>query len=228
MKRILLLALAIVMGAGFAFAQEEEVKVKEYSNNRIWRNRAGYLNVGFVTQRVIEDLSFSDINDVMMVSNWGVSLTSGKTYYLHKKPIADMVKIGLDWSWLDLNVVRYTTNYSLIPHDNNFEEYQAEVGMQFGPSVTVNPVHHLKVSAYFRVTPSYSARYDTGREHGHGNYITMYNVGGAVAWKLLSLGVEYRGGKCAYKSFDGGYYEFGSKDDKLKTRGVRFYFGFRF
>ena len=228
MKRILLLTLAIVMGAGFAFAQEEEVKVKEYSNNRIWRNRAGYLNVGFVTQWVIEDLSFSSINDVAMKSDLGVSLTSGKTYYLHKKPIANMVKIGLDWSWLDLNVVRYRTHYGLIPNDDGYEEYQAEAGMQFGTSVTVNPTHHLKVSAYFRVTPSYSARYDTGREHGHGNYITMYNVGGAVAWKLLSLGVEYRGGKCAYKSFDGGYYEFGSKDDKLKTRGVRFYIGFRF
>ena len=226
MKRILLLALAIVMGAGFAFAQTGEMK--EHSNNRIRGDRAGYLNVGFVTQWVIEDLSFSNIYDVVMKSDLGVSLTSGKTYYLHKKPIANMVKIGLDWSWLDLNVVRYTTNYSLIPHDNNFEEYQAEAGMQFGTSVTVNPTHHLKVSAYFRVTPSYSARYDIGRERGHGNYITMYNVGGAVAWKLLSLGVEYRGGKCAYKSFDGGYYEFGSKDDKLKTRCWRFYFGFRF
>ena len=228
MKRILLLALAIVMGAGFAFAQEEEVKVKEYSNNRIWRNRAGYLNVGFVTQWVIEDLSFSSINDVAMKSDLGVSLTSGKTYYLHKKPIANMVKIGLDWSWLDLNVVRYRTHYGLIPNDDGYEEYQAEVGMQFGPSVTVNPVHHLKVSAYFRVTPSYSAIYNVDRERGYGSYVTMYNVGAAVAWKLLSLGVEYRGGKGAYKSFDGDYYFVGDKEDKLKTRGVRFYFGFRF
>lgn len=228
MKRILLLALAIVMGAGFAFAQEEEVKVKEYSNNRIWRNRAGYLNVGFVTQSVIEDYTFSEINDVLMTSDWGVSLTSGKTYYLHKKPIADMVKIGLDWSWLDINCARYLSNLGYVPGHREYEVYQAEVGMQFGPSVTVNPVHHLKVSAYFRVTPSYSAIYNVDRERGYGSYVTMYNVGAAVAWKLLSLGVEYRGGKGAYKSFDGDYYFVGDKEDKLKTRGVRFYFGFRF
>ena len=76
MKRFLLLALAIVMGAGFAFAQTGEMK--EHSNNCIWGDRAGYLNVGFVTQWVIEDLSFSNINDVVMKSDLGVSLTSGK------------------------------------------------------------------------------------------------------------------------------------------------------
>ena len=79
--------------------------------------------------------------------------------------------------------------------------YQAEIGMQFGPSITINPVHHLKISAYFRVTPSYSAFYMPDYEEGYGGYMTVCNVGGTIAWKLLSLGVEYRSGKAIYKEF---------------------------
>lgn len=233
MKRLLFVILALWMGVGVAYSQTNEVetgvgKKKEYSNNRIWRNRAGYFNVGFVQQAVVEDYTFSSVNAVLMVSDWGASLTSGKTFYLHKKPIADMVKVGVDWSWFDLNVASYVSNLNYVPGNVDFQLYQAEIGMQLGPSVTVNPVHHLKVSAYFRVAPSYSALYNVDRKQGYGNYVTMYNVGAAVAWKLLSVGVEYRGGKCAYKSFDGDYYFVGTKEDKLKTRGVRFYFGFRF
>ncbi|MBR5333807.1 MAG: hypothetical protein IKV33_03620 [Alistipes sp.] len=232
MKRLLFVILAFWMGVGIAYSQTNEVEAGVNNgecDTRIWKDRAGYFNVGFVQQTVIEDYTFSLMNDdVLMKSDWGVSLTSGKTFYLHKKPLGGMVKFGLDWSWFDINVASSLAEAGYIPGPWFMHMYQAEIGMQLGPSVTINPVHHLKASAYFRVAPSYSAIYEVEVECGYGNYATMYNAGATVAWKILSVGVEYRGGKCAYKSFDGDSYYVGTKEDKLKTRGVRFYFGFRF
>ena len=37
--------------------------------------------------------------------------------------------------------------------------HRLEYGMQVGPSITINPVHELKISLYFRLTPSYSMMY---------------------------------------------------------------------
>lgn len=40
-------------------------------------------------------------------SNLAVSLSKLRTYYLHSKPIADMIKFGLDVSWFDISYARY-------------------------------------------------------------------------------------------------------------------------
>lgn len=82
MKRVLLFALTIVMGASVAFVQD----ATDYNDNRIWKNKSKYLNVGFVQQDVsalVDGLEYD-----LMKSDWGVSLSSGRTIYLHKQPIA--------------------------------------------------------------------------------------------------------------------------------------------
>ena len=125
--------------------------------------------------------------------------------------------------------------------------HQLEYGMQIGPSVTINPVHHLKVSAYFRVTPSYSMMYLNDEFYHH--YATFCNTGFAVAWKVLSVGCEWRWGKASYDGLglnlddlEGDYSDgdfsgdIPSADDvltdlqdlKLKTKSFRVYFSFRF
>lgn len=38
----------------------------------------------------------------------------------------------------------------------NIGRHQFEYAMQVGPSVTVNPIDHLKINAYFRYAPSFS------------------------------------------------------------------------
>ena len=78
----------------------------------------------------------------------------------------------------------------------NLDIHQAEIGMQFGPSLTVNPVHHLKIGGYFRVTPSYSLLYMDETVHHH--YVTFCNAGCTLAWKVLSVGVEWRWGTAKY------------------------------
>ena len=56
-----------------------------------------------------------------MKSDFGAAIVWGKTYYLHKKPLAGMIKFGIDWSWMDLNYAQYkletydTTRTSFTP-----------------------------------------------------------------------------------------------------------------
>lgn len=149
---------------------------------------------------------------------------------------------------MDINYAKSTWNTidSSTKEVSSSAMHQAEIGMQFGPSVTINPVHHLKVSGYFRVTPSYSGLYMDETFHHH--YVTMLNAGCAVAWKAISLGVEWRWGSAKYDglTFDGLDFDedsFGEEDNpsmgdvmdqmsapkrKLKTSSMRIYLSFRF
>lgn len=216
---------------------------KENLNQAIWKDRAKYFNIGYVKQTLTDKVNGGDIK-----SDFGISLSSGKTYYLHKKPIAGMIKFGLDWTWMDINYAKSTWNTidSSTKEVSSSAMHQAEIGMQFGASVTVNPIHHLKVSGYFRVTPSYSGLYRD--ETFYNNYVTMWNAGCAMAWKVISLGVEWRWGSAKYNglTFDGLDLDedsFGEEDNpsmgdvmdqisapkrKLKTSSMRIYLSFRF
>ena len=202
-------------------AMSERVKRSE-SNTVIWNNRAKYLNIGYATQRLSGDI----LGTKQIASDYGLSLSWGKTWYLHQQPIADMLKIGLDWSWLDLNYARYEENSSM----TGYSMWQVDAAMQVGPSVTVNPVDRLKASLYFRLSPSYSAMM-LDDELAH-SYVTFCNFGVSVAWRVLSLGVEIRTGGAEYKvvGIDS------NEDDvslftgrsPLRTNTTRFYFGLRF
>lgn len=204
----------------------------------IWKNRSKYFNIGYVSQKLMDKTYGGELK-----SDFGASLSWGKTYYLHKKPLFGMMKIGLDWSWLDINYAKSSVEYFDEEDNETYKDgiHQAEFGMQFGPSVTVNPVHHLKVGAYFRVTPSYSLLYMDETVHHH--YVTFCNFGLTAAWKVVSLGAEWRWGTAKYngmtfdeEGFDEDDMSDPSVDDvlknvperKFKTSSFRIYFGFRF
>lgn len=203
---------------------------RDQKNQKIWNNRAKYLNIGYVKQT----LTNQEVEGLELKSDFGASLSWGKTYYLHNKPILRFIKIGLDWSMIDINYAKYS--YEAEAGDG-FKLQQAEFGMQFGPSVTINPIHHLKIGVYGRVTPSYSLLYYDSDKLCH-NYATFFSVGGAVAWRVLSVGVEYRWGAAKYNTMDFDMTNvdlenpsidsfFGEKE-KYKTGSIRVYFGFRF
>ncbi len=190
-------------------------------NRRIWNDRAKYFNIAYVNQ----SLTQKDINGTWR-SNLGVALTSGRTYYLHKKPILGMIKFGIDWSYFDINFAKYEDKFGFFGGDvydssqdgGNYYDpgdygtsggddgtgvetedmYQAEIGMSIGPSVTVNPVDELKASLYFRLTPTMSMLY--AAEEFSTSYGTFFSFGGAVAWKAISLGIEGRWGNVKYDS----------------------------
>lgn len=208
-------------------------------DRKIWKDRSKYFNLGYVKQSLI----FKDSGDEKLKNDFGVSISWGKTYYLHKKPLFGMMKFGLDWSWVDLNYSKYTISESEEPGSDpvgdimdrtiDIGNHQLEYGMQFGPSITINPVHQLKISLYFRLTPSYSMMYLD--DSFNSNFALFYSFGGSVAWKVISVGVEGRWGQAKYKGFslgdidfDGENVDISSTKTKLKTSSVRFYIGFRF
>lgn len=67
----------------------------------IWKNRSKYFNIGYVSQKLTDKTYGGELK-----SDFGASLSWGKTYYLHKKPLFGMMKFGLDWSWLDINYAK--------------------------------------------------------------------------------------------------------------------------
>lgn len=209
--------------------------------------RSKYFNFYYGKQKLDVESNPAVSFDSDIHAGFGV----GKTFYLHKKPLLGMIKFGLDWTYFQVDYSKYSyedvyMDYGTSP-DGQFGEYlatekidmhKAEVGMQFGPSITVNPVSLLKVNAYFRYAPTFSVFYD-GDEAltSYGSYF----VGGlAVSYKVISLGIESRSG---FSKFDDRFFE--NEDPvvnknggymaeatlpkvKYKNKGWRFYVSFRF
>lgn len=146
MKKISFILLALLCWSSMVSAQE--------NNNRL---RKKYRNLSFVKQE-FEPASYFGM-DQTLKSNFGAAFTVGRTFYLHKKPIAGLIRFGLDATWFDLNYTNYKLEYRWEDNYDEEEEpetsnfHQAEIGMQVGPSVTVNPVGKLNVNAYFRFAP---------------------------------------------------------------------------
>lgn len=138
---------------------KEEKRTEDEKLEKIWR-RKKYTVIGFVNQTLENKDSESKYK-----SKFGVTLQKGKTFSLHKKPIAKMVKIGLDWTFVDLNFAKYKDGNGIsinLPSEDDFygndddDDYgygdavdldlgvmQLEYGMGFGPSVQVTPFYYL-------------------------------------------------------------------------------------
>ena len=140
-------------------------------------------------------------------SEYSAGLTVGNTFYVHKNPIANMIRFGVDWSFLDLNFAQFGVDY---------KSYKAEAGMHIGPSVTVSPVKNLHLSAYARFAPCYSALYYDNDEEFSGAYASFFVAGTSVSYNVISLGIESRWGTTSYDLGD------------CEISGVRLYLGFRF
>ena len=150
---------------------EEQVNdtKKQQQQDRVWR-RNKYRNIAFVKQSLQEQGGMGQKWD----SDYAFALTMGRTYYLHRKPILNLIKVGIDWTYFDLNYANYgkISNYALegdgtpvdpnpdYPYEQeeemNIGRHQFEYSMHKGPSITVNPIDHLKVNAYFRYAPTFS------------------------------------------------------------------------
>lgn len=70
---------------------------KHFQN--VWKRRS-FFNMSWTESKMkCDDKTIGEFK-----SDWGVTLQSGTNYRLHKKPIAKMINIALDYSWLNLNV----------------------------------------------------------------------------------------------------------------------------
>ena len=224
-------------------------------NERIWKKRAKYFNIGYITNQTLTDKVDAEAE---WKSDFGVSLTFGKTYYLHKKPLLNMIKFGIDATWFELSYAKYSepdvfaeggsytrayNDYSS-GYDDYYEEdfdlgiHQIDASMHVGPSVTVNPVGDLKVAAYFHYVPTYSMVV-IDDSFGHG-YVSNFAFGASVAYKAISVWIEHSWAKKAtYNglSFDeeGMDYDAPDFEDviesdkwKMKSKSFRVFLSFRY
>lgn len=240
-----------------AYTEESELDVI----NQKWKSRRKYKNIGYN----IQTLTHQDIPDMKWNSQYALSVNMGRTFYLHKKPLAGMMKFGIDWTYFDYVFAKYKDNQETADEEidnsnteSNIPGYypgifgssgkdeidlgvmQMDLGMHLGPSFTINPVGDLMINTYFHFIPSVSFVFLN--DEINYNFVPFWSYGGAIAWKAISLGVEYRWGKAKYKSLSMDEEAMDSEEDfdlsniedvfkkgnnRLKTGSLRIYLSFR-
>ena len=109
-----------------------------------------------------------------------LGLQWGHTYNFHKKPIGQVLFIGLDYSWLDFNLSKFDSsnlpgfNFDKItdvdvtdvryPLPWNHKMWMADYGMSLGPSLTLYPftslgkkgTDEIRLQLYFHVGYTFS------------------------------------------------------------------------
>ncbi|MDR0510181.1 MAG: hypothetical protein LBH06_03710 [Rikenellaceae bacterium] len=214
MKKITILMAAIgLTTVNFASAQDEQPA-------------SNYINIAYNFQQLgVNENSVKPLD-------WGAGLEFGKTFFAHKEPIAQMLWLGIDWSYVDLQYATKKEDTSIVTH-------VAQAGMQVGPSLTVTLFDALYLKANVRYAPTYSAyacRYGTGADQmwdvysGYTGYIT---AGFSASFKLITAGFEYRANTNvpefspnAKKGLMGSL--LGDKKVKFEMPSARVYLGFRF
>lgn len=258
MKRKLKLLLAFMVTSSLVAAQNDgtnerivvgdpmfQTQVEPFDRQRsIWNKSSQYIHLGFVSQ----SLKSRDYTDLKWKSDFGLQFSLGKTFYLHRKAIGNVLKFGLDWSFIDVNYAKYSApdvldNESIPSYIDNPEKddfHQVDMGMHFGPSITINPVGYLKLSGWWHYAPTASIMIH-GDNKQSTSFTSFFTVGGAISWKALSVGIEGRWGTAKFKDFEldsmvkHGYLVLSdpSKTEipektKLKTKSTRLFLSFRF
>ena len=163
--------------------KEQQAVTSRYSKEKhftdVW-SRRGYFNVSYNTEEMkpsetIKTGLESPANVPTFKSDWGLSIQLGRSYRLHKKPIANVAQFCIDYTGIDLNVNHfkeenynklYDSSQKTLTYDGDtyfhtpwlLEKYEANYGMSLGPSLTLAPftyvngadeLHHLKFHVYF-------------------------------------------------------------------------------
>ncbi len=243
--------------------KKEQAAIKrEMFLNKVW-GRKSLFGVSWITTQTLTDKGTGD----KWKLDYAVGMQWGKTYYMHSKPIAGRIKIGIDVNWIDLSFAQYKDpledlkNTEEVKTRNNWYDdfygeeeecdeeidfglQQIDLGVAIGPSITYNPVGHLKIAAYFHYIPTMSATL-LNSEASTG-YVGNMSLGMTVSHKSLYIGFESRWGTGKYSQFDAEDFEsdFESEGDyedsevpelgslfkdkhKMKTTSFRLTVGFR-
>ena len=182
-----------------------------------------YLNLNYSSAKI------SQPNTGKISNDFGAGITVGHNYFLHKEPVAKMLRFGIDAVWFDLNYNKFSYNRS--DYYGGFSDeklHQGEVGMQVGPSVTITPVKKLNIKTYFKYAPSCAILHDTGSGDVSCNYASMFVGGMSVNYGVIGVGIEARFGSSEQKEYT--FIKHTSNDEKVSTdvSGMRVYLSFCF
>ena len=158
---------------------QQDVTNKNYRSSHyrdVW-SRKSYLNLSYNSTTLTPDGTiYTGVGTGVVPefkSNWGFSLQAGRSYALHKTPIANVLQFNIDYTYLDLNVNHFThegdgknlyDSSSRLADDKyytpwNLEKYELNYGMAIGPSISIAPftslnakdLHHVKLNLFYHI-----------------------------------------------------------------------------
>lgn len=190
--------------------QQKQAKTEQEAKwEKIWDKRNKHWSFSYITS---QKLTLKNDASSVSESSFGVNIQRGRTWYLPKKPLGGMVKFGIDLDPLDFTYVKYKSDPASIQAASDLEDeneensgtslgrHQITYGIGIGPSVTVNPIDHLKASAFFHYIPGVGALiYDGKFSWG---YQGMCAFGFNVAYRVISLGFETRFGSSTFSKIE--------------------------
>lgn len=204
-----LLGLAVILVAPTVSAQ--------WSRTKSW-------GIGYVTSKLTK-------NNADLTSDYGFTTNIVKTYYLHNKPIAGFLKVGLDAKWIDINYIKYQQDpvsdpslgkpdypgfypdYDDYDDEEEFDlgSHNLDIGIGVGPSLNFAPFYKssnglrdLRFGLYAHFTPSFSLLTLKGDEETNIYYgfNPVVNFGLNIQWKMVALGLEGRWGFPKYSGIN--------------------------
>ena len=103
-----------------AAAQDETAEAENVKNVRKKFFNISYLSdkIKFSEGNIGLNNAFDEVEGIAndknigIKNNWGISLTRGRSYMLHKKPIARLISIGIDASFFDVSYSNYTASFN--------------------------------------------------------------------------------------------------------------------
>ncbi len=185
---------------------------REQYLEKVWKRRK-YLKIGF-DNLTIKRTDGAPLN---WKTDFAISITKGRTAYLHSKPLWGRVKFGIDYGFLNMSYAKLkpteaessTSPFPSTPNPGGgFDEivsddpsgsiasltgvdlgmHKIDYSLHVGPSISVNPWKHLIIAAYFHAVPVASMLLiDDTFSYGFG---CAFSAGVSVSYKAISVGVE--------------------------------------
>ena len=193
---------------------------QEQETQKTWKRRK-YWKIGITSP----NLERTDGEEMKWKTKGSFFIQKGRTSYLHSKPIAGIIKFGIDYGFIDVTYsklelkeisysgesgTRASDGFDDIVSgdpDGDIGMHKIDYALHVGPSISVNPWNKLIATAYFHVMPTASSIIQNDNfSYGFG---CMMAAGVSVAYKAISLGVEGVWGKIKYTQTD-----FGGDEDE--------------
>lgn len=219
---------------------QQEIDQKEYEANQkdVWSRRKSF-TVGYAQPNL-------SCEGEKLSSNYGAFFSLSNIYLLHKKPLLNMIRIGLDATWMDINYFNHENGTGINIKDDfdddefyegNLGIHQLEVGLGLGPSVNVAPfctktnkLKYLRASVYCHVKPTFSMIVMNGDDDSslYGGVPIYVNYGVKISYRSIGIGIEGRSASTKYNCWTSDVEELEGEKVKFKSNSFRAYISLNF